>query len=158
WALVSRFPQFALDLEDLLVLGPGQLLAVGDPPGIFRSMDGGATWAAVPNPSTARLRDIEVVTGTILCAVGDGGQILRSPAGGVTWTLVGSAGSNVMEQLWLDASNGYVVGPHLARHTGDGGATWSPVPGISEQSFESFNEAFTTDPQHIFILSDFHMW
>src|SRR6185503_16599095 len=79
WSLVSSFPQFNVDLEDLLVMGPGDLLAVGDPPGIFRSVNGGATWTAVANPSTSRLRDIEVVTGTLLCAVGEGGQILRSP-------------------------------------------------------------------------------
>jgi photosystem II stability/assembly factor-like uncharacterized protein len=158
WTLVSTFPQSATDLEDVLVTGPGQLLAVGDPPGIFRSVNGGATWTAVANPSTARLRDIEVVTGTMLGAVGDGGQVLRSPDGGLTWSLVGSAGSTVMEQLWLDASNGYVTGPHLVRRTGDGGATWSPVPGITEPSFESFNEAFATDPQHLFILSDFHLY
>src|SRR5262245_38231013 len=89
WSLVSTFPQFATDLEDLLVIGPGQLLAVGNPPGIFRSVNGGATWTPVANPSTARLRDIEVVTGTILSAIGDGGQILRSPDGGLTWNLVG---------------------------------------------------------------------
>src|SRR5262249_32606644 len=62
WVLVSHFPQFAADLEDLLVLGPGELLAVGDSPGIFHSGDGGATWIPIPNPSTGRLRDIEVVT------------------------------------------------------------------------------------------------
>jgi photosystem II stability/assembly factor-like uncharacterized protein len=158
WVLVSHFPQFADDLEDLLVIAPGELLAVGDPPGIFHSVNGGATWTAVPNPSTARLRDIEVVTGTTLCAVGDAGQVLRSSDAGLTWTLAGSAGNNVREQLWLDALNGYVVGPHLARRTSDGGATWSPIPGIGEQTVESFNEAFATDPQHIFIMSDFHLW
>ena len=88
WNLVSSFPQLAVDLEDVLVSGPGQLLAVGDPPGIFRSVNGGATWTPVANPSTARLRDLEVVTGTILSAVGDGGQVLRSSDGGLNWTLV----------------------------------------------------------------------
>jgi photosystem II stability/assembly factor-like uncharacterized protein len=158
WSLVSTFPQCAVDLEDVLVTGPGQLLAVGDLPGIFRSVNGVATWTPVPNPSTARLRDIEVVVGTILSAVGDGGQILRSLDGGLTWTLVGSAGSTVIEQLWLDAANGYVTGPHLVRRTSDGGATWSSLPGITEQSFENYNDAFATDPQHLFILSDFHLY
>src|SRR5262245_59990189 len=158
WALVSHFPQFSIDLEDVLVIAPGELLAVGDPPGIFHSVNGGAAWTPVSNPSTGRLRDIEGVTGTILSAVGDGGQALRSPDGGVTWNLVGSAGSNVIDQHWLDPLNGYVVGPHLARRTSDGGASWSSLPGVSEQSFESFNEAFSTDSQNIFILSDFHLW
>jgi photosystem II stability/assembly factor-like uncharacterized protein len=71
---------------------------------------------------------------------------------------VGSAGSTAQEQFWLDASNGYVVGLHLVRRTTNGGASWSPAPGITEQSFESFNEVFATDPQHLFILSDFHLW
>src|SRR5262245_8573882 len=76
WTLVDLFPEFSTDLEDLVVLGPGDLLAVGAPPGIFHSTDAGATWAAVTNPSTGRLIDVELVTGTTFSAVGDNGQVL----------------------------------------------------------------------------------
>src|SRR4029079_17494871 len=100
-----------------------------------RSLNGGATWTPVSNPSTARLRDIEVVTGTILSAVGAGGQVVLSADGGITWPLAGAAGGNVLEQLWLDASNGYVVGPHLARRSSDRRATSSASPGGRAAAF-----------------------
>src|SRR5262245_8218519 len=48
WQLVSHFPEEPADLTDLVILAPGELLAVGEAPGIFRSSDGGASWNPVP--------------------------------------------------------------------------------------------------------------
>ncbi len=41
--LIDQFPAFTTDLEDLLVLAGGDLIAVGAAPGIFRSTDDGST-------------------------------------------------------------------------------------------------------------------
>jgi hypothetical protein len=48
WTPRELFPGFSPDLEDVLVIGPGEVLAVGSSPGIFRSTDAGASWTAVP--------------------------------------------------------------------------------------------------------------
>jgi photosystem II stability/assembly factor-like uncharacterized protein len=157
WVPRDLFPDFATDLEDVLILAPGELLAVGASPGIFRSTDGGGSWSAVANPSTARLKDIERISGPILSVVGESGQVLRSNDAGATWTLLTAPGPQELhEQLWLDASNGYVLGNFIARRTTNGGQSWSSLSGISES--EPFNEAFFTDPQHGVILSDFRIW
>jgi photosystem II stability/assembly factor-like uncharacterized protein len=157
WVPRTTFPGFAVDLEDVLALGPSELLAVGASPGIFRSTDAGHSWSTVANPSTGRLRDLERISGSVLCAVGDSGQVLRSSDFGVSWNLLGSTGSQQLhEQLWLDASNGYVLGNFIVRRTTNGGATWSPLSGVTES--EPFNDAFFTDAQHGVILSDFQIW
>jgi len=87
WTQRELFPGFAADLEDILVLGPGHLLAVGSSPGIFESTDAGAAWSPVENPSTSKLNDLEIATGSILSVVGDDGQVLRSNDGGDSWEL-----------------------------------------------------------------------
>ncbi len=157
WTQRDLFPDFAADLEDVLVLGPGHLLAVGSPPGIFESTDAGISWSAVPNPSTSTLVDVEVVTPGILSAVGTAGQVLRSSDDGASWELRASPGPNdLREQLWLDSSNGYVLGLFLARRTTDGGQSWIPLSGVNE--WEPFSEAFFTDASHGTILSDSSIW
>lgn len=158
WQRRDLYPGFAADLEDVLVLGPGQLLAVGSSPGIFRSTDGGASWTAVPNPSTARLTDIEVVAGGTLSIVGTAGQILRSTDAGDTWTMLASPGAHDLhEQHWRSPTDGTIVGLFCARRTTNGGQTWLALNGI-EESLENFNEVFFTDTQNGTILSDFKMW
>jgi photosystem II stability/assembly factor-like uncharacterized protein len=155
--LLEQFPEFAADLEDVLVLPTGDLLAVGAAPGIFRSTDAGESWAPVTNPSSARLIDIEIASGATLFAIGEQGQVLRSTDQGVTWTLrTTPAPNDLREQYWFDAQSGYVVGNFLARRTTDGGQTWQQLVGFTEN--EPVNEVFFTDPQHGIILSDFHTW
>jgi photosystem II stability/assembly factor-like uncharacterized protein len=157
WTQRDLFPDFGADLEDVLVRGPGHLLAVGSAPGIFESTDAGVSWSPVANPSTTTLTDLEVVAGSILSAVGNNGQVLRSTDAGASWALLSSAGPNDLhEQVWLDPSNGYVLGTFLARRTTDGGQTWAPLNGVSES--EAFSEGFFTDASHGTILSDFHVW
>ena len=53
WVDKTHFPDFTKNLRDVMVMGPGDLIAVGENPGIFRSPDGGQSWVVVPNPSTA---------------------------------------------------------------------------------------------------------
>ncbi|MFB3907043.1 MAG: YCF48-related protein [Candidatus Eisenbacteria bacterium] len=157
WTPRDLFPDFDADLQDVLVLGAGHLLAAGAPPGIFESTDAGISWSPVVNPSTGTLNDLEVVSGSILSAVGSGGEVIRSTDSGTTWALLPSPGSeDLNEQLWLDPANGYVLGKFLARRTTDGGQTWAPLDGVTE--FTSFNEAWSTDPAHITILNDFEIW
>jgi photosystem II stability/assembly factor-like uncharacterized protein len=138
WTVQTRYPEFQKQLRDVIVLGPGQLLAAGEPPGLYRSSDGGASWTPVSNPSTATLQHLAKIPNSdlVISAIGGNGQIVRSTDGGVTWTLQASPGPDLLrDQFWWDAAHGFVVGDLLARRTTDGGLTWQPLPGVPGSPF-----------------------
>jgi photosystem II stability/assembly factor-like uncharacterized protein len=158
WSIRSQAPALSADLVDLLVLAPGELLAVGGSPGIFRSHDGGATWAAVANPSTRALRDVAFTPGASIAAVGDSGQVLHSSDGGVTWSRLTTAIANktLRVQVWRDALHAIVGGDFVLRETADGGQTWNPLPGVGANESEVWNDGFFIDAQVGELVADFH--
>lgn len=154
WSFRSDTALFTQALNDLLVLAPGELLAVGGSPGVFHSSDAGATWQAVSNPSSAELIDLSRVDASTLVAVGKSGQVIRSLDDGLSWTLRPSPlNATLNRSLWLDANNGYVGGINCARRTTNGGNSWSTLPGGSESG--EFTEIFVSTPGDISLLSDF---
>ena len=110
--------------------------------GVFRTLDGGATWSQLP--ATAAWQYVQSIavqpgnSGVLLAAVRPGG-IHRSTDGGQTWSVVRSAFSCNM--VSFDPANGsqcvaQVVDSSLALHdvvwSADGGATWgNAVSGLS---------------------------
>jgi photosystem II stability/assembly factor-like uncharacterized protein len=155
WIDQTSFPGFAKDLRDVLVRGPADLIAVGETPGIFRSLDGGLSWIAVSNPSTETLNNIEVISGDTLSVVGDGGRVLHSTDGGGTWTsLPGPGDFQVFDQFWWDSQTGYVVGEIVARQTADGGQTWDPIPDVPEAWV--YNKIHFLDSQNGWLLQQFN--
>jgi len=120
---------------DVRVLSGGDLIAVGQAPGIFRSQDQGVSWSAVSNPSTTELLSLEGF-GATLYAAGKSGKILRSTDEGASWTSLPSlATQEIVDQHWRSATDGYVVGPGLVRHTTNAGQTWQTLPGANENFF-----------------------
>lgn len=120
WILQTRYPDFQRQLHDVIVLGPGELLAAG--PGLFRSTDSGATWSLVPDVFVG-VRHLMAIPGPdpVISAVGGLGEVLRSTDGGATWAFRTSPGIRVLlDQFWLDANTGYIVGENVARRTTDG--------------------------------------
>ncbi len=100
-------PFDAADNQNAVDASSSFVVAVGDNGTISRSIDGGATWAAVvgganPAPPT-NLNDVLFLTSSILLAVGDGGLIIGSTDRGVTWT---AQNSGVNENLQRIAYNG----------------------------------------------------
>ncbi len=156
WVDRTDLTAFSTDLHDVLVIAPGAVLAVGGAPGIFRSTDSGATFAPVANPSHGALRSLVRVSGATLSAVGDNGQVLRSTDDGATWQLLGNPGPSwdIVDHAWRTSSHGYVVGPFLLRQTTDGGATWTAVPGTSEDHSFPGDVKFL-DAQNGWICLDF---
>jgi len=154
WILQTRYPDFQQHLRDVIVLGPGELLAAG--PGLFRSTDSGATWSPVPDVFVG-VRHLMAIPdpGPVISAVGGLGEVLRSTDGGATWAFRTSPGIRVLvDQFWLDANTGYVVGENVARRTTDGGLTWQTLAGVTEQSV-SYTDVFFTDPLNGWILEHF---
>lgn len=118
---------------------PPVLYAATSPLGIFRSADGGATWAAANGdlPATARnARSISVspTDGTVYAGV-RGAGLFRSGDGGATWTLAhsgitynttlfGMVGAPVISPTHPDLM--YAFNGDGIFRTENGGATWSP--------------------------------
>ena len=157
WSVRTETGTLLADLDDVMLLGPGDLLAVGSAPYILRSIDGGASWSEVTSPATDHLYDVARVDAITLCALGEGGQVLRSTDNGLTWAQRPSPKNTALkDQLWLDANLGYVLGYQCARRTTNGGLSWSALPGVTDSGVEDFNEVWALDPQHVSILADFH--
>ncbi|MDM7915284.1 MAG: hypothetical protein QUU85_08475, partial [Candidatus Eisenbacteria bacterium] len=158
WQLRADCDDLDADLFDVMVLGPGQLLAIGSSPGIFRSTDGGASWTPVVNPSTRTLKDLKRVGGSILSAAGEHGEIVRSTDDGATWSLRNPpSDATIEEQFWLTDTHGYVVGDLVARETTNGGTTWQTIPGVPEGDFYG-EVVFAADQLHGWILADFQTY
>lgn len=156
WIDQTAFPAFTAKLNDAIVVGPGAIIAVGESPGVFRSVDGGASWSSVDNPSPETLNNIEKVANGVLSAVGDLGEVLRSSDGGTTWSLLTNAGQgNVNDQFWWNESEGFVVGTSLARGTTDGGQTWTDLPGVTDSGASIFTDIHFIDAQNGWILEHF---
>jgi photosystem II stability/assembly factor-like uncharacterized protein len=158
WEARSLFDRFAKDLHDVAALGAGELIAVGARPGVFRSLDGGRSFVGLLNPSTATLRDVDVIAPDVLSAIDDEGQVLRSTDRGLTWVLRPiPSPATLLEQFWRDPDHGYVVGINAAFQTSNGGASWSKVPGV-DQDFDTFGDVFFTDATHGAIAGSFGFW
>ncbi len=157
WIDQTPFPDFTYEMKDLLILGPGDLLAVGESPGIFRSTDGGVNWITVANPSTETLNNIVAIAGDTLSAAGDLAQIIRSTDGGNTWSLFPTPGGpQIFDQHWWNGEQGYVVGVHVASQTLDGGQNWSPIPDVTNASF--YTEIHFLDSLNGWLVEHFTTW
>ena len=105
--------------------------------GIFKSIDGGATWNHLPStgswPYTSRIAVSPNDPNVLLAAVRPGG-IQRSTDGGQTWTQVDASFASY--QVAFDPNDGqkavaHVMDQSLATHrvlrSTDGGASWQPA-------------------------------
>ncbi len=104
---------------------------------IFRSTDGGDTWArqgspeTIPDTALQAVAAIDPLTCWVVGEVADGyGTILRTEDGGATWTRQGSpetiSGAGLAKISAVDRDTAWVVGtPGTVLFTDDGGATWT---------------------------------
>lgn len=136
------------------------VLYAGGNGGVFRSMDGGASWAPAnrglslrPNFSTVVTvvsLAVDSVHPSILYAALRADGVARSTDGGATWTHVDDGiRTNGVSSLALDRGNGQrlfaatAVGVH---RTGDGGATWRKLTRGLPASPPSRPELVILDP------------
>jgi uncharacterized protein (TIGR03437 family) len=108
--------------------------------GIFKSVDAGQTWAAVPIPGSVRFVDFDRTNGDIYAGAdetGVGSTVLKSSDQGNTWTplvkTVGGLSDGPAVSVDPGATgNVYSLGDTVGsggsvRKTTDGGATWNKV-------------------------------
>ena len=155
WELRSNIAIFDRDLYGVYAADESHLIAVGEAPGIFRSTDGGVTWAEVPNSSTGTLLHLTHSGDGRLDAAGHDGQVLRSADGGATWSDIGPGIGTIESQWWASASEGWVVGMNVAHHTTDGGANWSQ---FLDFAFFGYREVVFYDALEGEVLDDSFSW
>lgn len=123
-----------LDIAEL----EGTLLAVGERGLIFRSEDGGATWARVESPARRMLTAVARHEGGLVWAAGHDAVILHSRDGGRTWSRQHAQSEpedRPLFDIWFaDADHGLAVGAYgLALATSDGGRDWRPIRIVEEE-------------------------
>nr|AWJ66354.1 hypothetical protein [uncultured bacterium] len=120
----------ALDLEGLAFNPSGTVgvIATGDGP-VFRSTDGGATWALV-NTGAQDLRHVDWAGDTAVWVAGRDGDSALSTDAGQTWTFRPTGSIDRTESIsavsateaWIANRSGEI------RHTTNGGASWTSQP------------------------------
>ncbi len=128
----------------------------GDPRGLFRSTDGGATWHLVFDRGPAALAPHPTLPGVLYVATQLSNEIWKSEDDGVTWNLVTEiiAGNPVqLTALLVDRLDPSILylgtfDDGVLRST-DGGATWAPLGAgmIAEQI--TCLEADPRNPRHL---------
>jgi photosystem II stability/assembly factor-like uncharacterized protein len=98
-----------------------------DPPILYRTTNGGASWTGVAGSKASVLRTVLAI-----CFVdgmtgwAGGGVIMKTTDGGETWTTQVPI-ATVREFYFLSAANGFAVGGKTILRTKDGGASWENV-------------------------------
>ncbi|QPF71665.1 PKD domain-containing protein [Roseateles sp. DAIF2] len=114
--------------EDYFFLDAQTGWSVGDNGEIFKTVDGGKTWARQDSGLSARLLSIAFADANNGWAVGSYGAVLRSTDGGKTWSqqALGLSDSGLRVRA-IDANTAAVYsiyGYGRMRRTTDGGKTW----------------------------------
>lgn len=127
------------------ITGGGYLIEGGI---VGRTRDGGRTWqfqsGVLPGGdrgfSLMRVQFRDTLRG---CAVAHAGIVLVTNDGGASWRNVRdgrSSGDGLSDLQFLDASNGWAIGPASIVRTDDGGESWRPlVYSTSENGYLSGN-------------------
>jgi len=93
---------------------------------IWKTADGGQSWALQPTPTTEALVDIRFTDQLSGWAVGYGGIILHTSNGGRSWTKQKSPFAYFWKTVWFkNRQCGWIAGEHgTILNTLDGGVTW----------------------------------
>ena len=124
-------------------------LALLYPSGVYRTIDGGATWNQVSAPS-GEFVDIAFTPQNNVIIGGSSGQVLQSTDAGKTWKAVvplNTTSGYYSYITFVSADTGYVAGTNILKTT-DGGTTWLQMPfvngAVSGLSFINSTTAFAT--------------
>ncbi len=114
------------DLYDVSVVG-STVVAVGASGIIYRSTDGGDSWALQLVEGQETLRGVHMFDANRGIVVGDGGTIYMTTNGGGIWQRVASGTTETLNDIaFVDAQHGWIVGQGgTVLHTTDGGQTWT---------------------------------
>ena len=134
WQLLGTLPgasnpvtAFARDSQGTLFATTG---SGSSGSGVFRSIDGGATWTAInTGVQNTNLQSIVVGVNDTLIAAGRG--VYRSVDSGANWQLV-FTGNHTVWGLAVTAGAVFAASSQGVFHSTDGGINWSAVPGAPQ--------------------------
>ena len=134
--MLPVYPQSGYDLTSIFFLDPMTGWASAKYGVLFRTTDGGATWAMSFDPGwigqQKAYKDVAFTDALVGLAVGTGGRIMRTTDGGVTWNA--PVGLNIPDLYildlsdvhWLSSTEAWILGMNgLILRTVDQGVTWS---------------------------------
>ena len=126
---------FMVDIDNGWAVGPR--LAGNNV--VYRTTDGGATWATQATTANANLWAVYFRTPSIGYAVGDSGVILKTVDAGLNWTRYPTPTTLPFYAIrFVDANNGIAVGGGgVVARTSDGGTTWALQSSGSARSLTS---------------------
>ncbi len=104
---------------------------------IFKTTDGGATWAKLPSAVTYDLYAIDFVDANLGFACGELGTILKTTDGGDNWTICATGSEEDIRGIHFRTSSvGFAVGTaSTLLRTSDGGTTWSQTVIVEDVDF-----------------------
>lgn len=134
WQVVFRTPArlssitFA-DPTTAYAVATGGIYSPGGATGVFKSIDGGQTWAQAGGAGTANLDRIECVsTTTCIVTRTDGGGLYRTTDGGSSFVPVASAPGGVRAVAFFGPTRVVGIGDRgVTALSDDGGATWRSI-------------------------------
>ena len=137
---------------------------------VLRTLDGGATWSAVPVPGeeATDFRDIEAFgpDGAVVMGIGRPAKIFRTRDGGRTWTRTyydDSPGIFLDGLAFSDEKNGLAIGDPMDGRfflisTADGGDTWTPLPAASRPAAADGEAAFAASGTSLTVRGRDRIW
>lgn len=137
---------------------------------VLRTLDGGATWAAmtVPGEESADFRDIEAFgpNEAVVMAIASPARIYRTTDGGETWTRTffdDSPGIFLDGLAFFDEMSGLAFGDPMGGRfvliaTSDAGESWTPFPEESRPAAGDGEAAFAASGTSLAVLGDDRVW
>jgi len=116
-------------INDMMFPSATDGFACGAMGAIFKTTNGGETWAQLESTTTYDLYAIDFVDSNNGLAVGEMGTILKTSDGGTTWLDVGGTLDNDLNGVCFRTSSvSFAVGSNgLILRTEDGGTTWTEI-------------------------------
>jgi photosystem II stability/assembly factor-like uncharacterized protein len=128
----------------LSATSPSVAFATGAHGTLAKTSDSGQSWSDVGVPTSAAVVDASFPTPTTGFALDDAGSLRKTLNGGASWSVLNTGASAEPNGIFaLDANRVLLIGPRGLSRSGDGGTSFTRVPGkaLSKADLDSTDGA-----------------